>query len=145
MISGDTLKAFRRVKKLLKKGSSTRERVLSYEEIIIVFLFRGKLIRDIRDGLKRGCKDAGIPYGRKVQDGFTFHDLRHTAKTIIRKAGVDKNVRGVIFGHSVSGDMDFRHDHVDESDLLDAIDKTEAFIESVSQNVSQAEKKLSQN
>ena len=63
----------------------------------------------------------------------------------MRKAGVDKNVRGVIFGHSVSGDMDFRYDHVDESDLLDAIDKTEAFIESISQNVSQAEKKLSQN
>jgi len=94
--------------------------------------------------LKRGCKDVGISYGRKVQDGFTFHDLRHTAKTLMRKAGVDKNVRGVIFGHSVSGDMDFRYDHVDEADLLDAIDRTEAFLESVSQNVSQAEENTNQ-
>jgi hypothetical protein len=63
----------------------------------------------------------------------------------MRKAGVDKNVRGVIFGHSVSDDMDFRYDHVDESDLLDAIDRTEAYLEGVSQNVSQAVKKLNQN
>ena len=51
----------------------------------------------------------------------------------MRKAGVDKNVRGVIFVHSVSGDMDFRFDHVDEAELLDAIDRTEAFLENVSQ------------
>jgi integrase len=101
-----------------------------------VFLFRGKPIKDIRDGLMRGCKDAGIPYGRKVKNGFTFHDLRHTAKTFMRKAGVDKNVRAVIFGHSINGDMDFRYDHVDEADLLDAIDRTETFLQSVSKNVS---------
>jgi integrase len=110
-----------------------------------VFWFRGKPIRDIREGLIRGCKDADIPYGRKVKDGFTFHYLRHTTKTIMRKAGVDKNVRAVIFGHSVSGDMDFRYDHVDEVDLLDAIDRTEVFLESVSQNVSQVGKKLNKN
>ena len=55
-----------------------------------VFLFRGKPIKDIRGVLKRGCEDAGIPYGRKVKDGFTFHDLRHTTKTLMRKAGVDR-------------------------------------------------------
>ena len=63
----------------------------------------------------------------------------------MRKPGVDKNVRGVIFGHSVSGDMDFRYDHVDEADLLDAIDRTEVYLENVSQNVSQAAKRLDQN
>ena len=92
-----------------------------------VFPFRGKPVRDFRDGLIRGCKDAGNPYGRKARYGFTFHDLRHTAKIFMRKAGVDKNVRGVIFGHIISGDMDFRYDHVDESDLLAAIDRTETF------------------
>ena len=58
----------------------------------------------------------------------------------MRKAGVDKNVRGVIFVHSVSGDIDFRYDHVDEAELLDAIDRSEAFLE----NVSQATKRLNQ-
>jgi integrase len=101
-----------------------------------VFLYRGKPVRDIRDGLMRGCKDTGIPYGRKAKNGFTFHDLRHTAKTFMRKAGVDKNVRAVIFGHSINGDMDARYDHVDEADLLDAIDRTATFLQSVSKNVS---------
>jgi integrase len=106
-----------------------------------VFLFKGRPIRDIRDGRMRGCKDAGIPYGRKAKNGFTFHDLRHTAKTMMRKAGVDKNVRAVIFGHSNGGDMDFRYDHVDESDLLEAIDRTERYMENVSQSVSNRVKK----
>jgi integrase len=100
--------------------------------------FKGKPIKDFRDRLMRDCEDAGIPCERKVKDGFTFHDLRHTTKTSMRKAGVDKNERAVIFGHSLSDDMDFRYDHVDESDLLDAIDRTENFLESVSEN----EKKL---
>jgi integrase len=217
LISGDTLKAFKRVKKLLKKGSNARKRVFAYTEyyrlydtlpshtapivatafwtgmrrgeilnltwdkidlktrmiklestdtkeglskmvpisetlknILVklprglhndyVFLFRGKPIKDIREGFRIGCGNAGIPYGRKVQNGVTFHDLRHTAKTNMRKAGVDKNVRAVIFGHSINGDMDFRYDHIDESDLLDAIDRTETYLQTVSQTVSQENK-----
>ena len=58
-----------------------------------------------------------------------FHDLRHTAKTITRKAGVDKNIRMVIFGHSGNNDMDFRYDSVDEGDLIDAIDRVELFLQ----------------
>jgi integrase len=222
LVGGDTLKSFRRVKKLLKKGSNARKRVLSYSEYQklydalpshtvpvvatafwtgmrrgeilnltwdkvdlksrmirlesddtkeglskkvpisktlkntlkklprglyndYVFLFRGKPIRDIREGFKNGCDNAGIPYGRKVKNGFTFHDLRHTTKTFMRKAGVDKNVRAIMFGHSVGGDMDFRYDHVDETDLLDAIDRTETYLESVSENVSENNKELMKN
>ena len=110
-----------------------------------IFAFKGKPVWDIRTGLTRGWKGAGISYGRKVQDGFAYHDLRHTAKTMMRKARVDKNVRSVIFGHSDNGDMDFRYDNVDEADLLDAIDGTEAFIKSVSLNVSQTAKNLIRN
>jgi hypothetical protein len=55
--------------------------------------------------------------------------LRQTAKTIARKAGVDKNVRMVIFGHSNGNDMDLRYDTVDEGDLMDAIDKIETDLE----------------
>ena len=58
-----------------------------------------------------------------------FHDLRHTAKTIARKAGVDKNVRMVIFGHSNSNDMDLRYDTVDEDDLINAIDRVEMYLQ----------------
>ena len=41
--------------------------------------------------------------------------------------------------------MDFRYDHIDEADLLDAIDKAETFLENVSQNVSQEDKNATQN
>ena len=34
------------------------------------------------------CKATGIIYGRKSHDGFTFHDLRHTFDTNMRRAGV---------------------------------------------------------
>lgn len=37
--------------------------------------------------LEKGCKAAGIPYGRKA-DGLTFHALRHTATTRLVEAGV---------------------------------------------------------
>jgi len=63
-----------------------------------VFRYKGSAISDIRTGFIAGCKEAGIQYGR--EGGFVFHDLRHTAKTIARKAGVDKNVRMVIFGRN---------------------------------------------
>ena len=41
--------------------------------------------------------------------------------------------------------MDFRYDHVDESDLLDAIDRTEEFLESVSENVSETDNESRKN
>ena len=43
---------------------------------------------------------------------YEFHDLRHTAKTIARKAGVDKNVRMVMFGNCGNIDMCFGYDTV---------------------------------
>ena len=93
-----------------------------------VFRYKGSPISDIRTSFIEGCKEAGIRYGR--ESGFVFHDLRHTTKTIARKAGVDKNVRMVMFGHSGNNDMDFRYDSVDEGDLIDAIDRVEMFLKS---------------
>ena len=50
----------------------------------------------------------------------------------------------VIFGHSNPDDMDSRYDIVDESDLLAAVDRIEAFLRNVDQNVDQAQKNGSQ-
>jgi integrase len=106
-----------------------------------VFLYRGKPIVDIRGGLRRGCTAAGIPYGRNEKDGFTFHDLRHTTKTYLRKAGVDRNVRMAIFGHVGGNDMDARYDTIDESDLKAAVDQLEVFLRFVDQTVDHGIKK----
>ncbi len=92
-----------------------------------VFRYSGSAISDIRTGIIEGCKGAGNQYGR--EGGFVFHDLRHTAKTIARKAGVDKNVRMVMFGHSGNNDMDFWYDSVDEGDLIDAINRVGMFLQ----------------
>ncbi|MFC1880648.1 tyrosine-type recombinase/integrase [Thermodesulfobacteriota bacterium] len=94
-----------------------------------VFRYKEKAVLDIRAKFQKGCKDAGIRYGRKVENGFTFHDMRHTTKTIARKAGVDKNVRMTMFGHSNPDDMDLRYDTVDEEDMIDAIDRVELFLQ----------------
>ena len=73
--------------------------------------------------------------------GFTFHDMGHTAKMIECKGGVDKNVRMVIFGHPNSNDKDRGYDTVDEGDGIDVMDK----IETCLKNSHHGTKKSSQN
>ena len=51
----------------------------------------------------------------------------------MRKAGVDRNVRMVIFGHSDGNDMDSRYDTVDGVDLLAAVDKREGYLKNIHQ------------
>ena len=216
IVSGDTLKSFKVVKKLLRRSANARDRVLSPEEFkslvaaapkhlqgilatgyytgmregeilgltrdkvdlkrrIIrleaadtkdkeprdipivdelydvlnaipraihdqhVFLFKGKPITDIRTGLRKACKKAGIAYGRFVKDGFVFHDLRHTFNTNMRKAGVPESVIMQLTGHSTREMFD-RYNTVDTEDTRRAIDQLQAFLESVDQNVDQAPK-----
>jgi integrase len=106
-----------------------------------VFTYKGKPLRNIIDGLKRGCKAAGIAYGRKVKDGFVFHDLRHCFTTNARRAGVPRNVIMTIMGHSKGGDMHARYDRIEDSDLLAAIDLIEkVFSANVAKTVAKREK-----
>lgn len=81
-----------------------------------VFQFHGKPVRDIRTGLKKACKKAGIKYGRFVKGGFIFHDLRHTFNTNMRKAGVAESVIMDVTGHSTREMFD-RYNTIDEEDI----------------------------
>jgi integrase len=219
MVSGDTIRVFKKVRKLLKGDSNARDRVLSIEEFdrlmkalpfhtkaivamgyyagmrkgevinltwdkvdmksrIIaldatdtkdrearripicdalnkilekipkaihdeaihknhVFLFKGKPVKDIRTALTRACRDAAIPYGRGVKDGFIFHDTRHCFNTNMRKSGVPESVIMKITGHSTR-EMFLRYDSVDATDTRKAVDQMEGFLKSVDQNVDQA-------
>ena len=92
----------------------------------IVFQYRGKPVDDIRKGLKKACKEAGIKYGRKVKGGFVFHDLRHTFNTNMRKAGVSETVIMKITGHSTREMFD-RYNTVDFEDLKKASDLISKF------------------
>ncbi len=54
-----------------------------------VFLYKGKPMTEIKRSLETACKRTeGITYGRFENDGFIFHDLRHSFNTYMRKAGV---------------------------------------------------------
>jgi integrase len=87
-----------------------------------VFLYKGKPIKDLRKGLKKACKAAGLIYGRYKKSGFIFHDLRHTFNTNMRKAGVPESVIMNITGHSTRAMFD-RYNTIDEDDLRTAIEK----------------------
>ena len=203
MVSGDTLKPFKRLEKMLKKNSNKRDRVLSVDEFnrlmdalpyhaknIVaaafytgmrrgeilsltwdrvdmdqrkielerehtkddekrfipiaksllkildnipreenehVFLYKGLPLKGIQASLKKACEKAGIPYGRKTKNGITFHDLRHTFNTNMRKAGNHDTVTMDITGHSTREMFD-RYNTVDEKEKLDAIDGMDAMI-----------------
>ncbi len=211
MISGDTLRTFKKAKRLLKKGTDVRDRILSADEFMALvrgvprhvadivktayytgmrkseilnltwdnvdlkngeiclnpddtktgkgrkipmcddlkkvfekmpraihdnhaFLYRGKPVTDIRKGLKKGCKEAGIVYGRGVKGGFIFHDLRHTAVTNMRKAGVAESVIMTITGHETREMFD-RYNSVDADDTRAGIDQMGIYLKNVYQTV----------
>lgn len=92
-----------------------------------VSLYNGKPISDIRTGLRSACEEAGIPYGRRTPGGFTFHDLRHTYNTNMRKAGVDHSIIMKITGHSTEA-MFYRYNTVDLDDGKRAIDQLQAYL-----------------
>ncbi|MFV9690748.1 MAG: site-specific integrase [Desulfobacteria bacterium] len=115
-------------------------RVLHVEH---VFLFKAKPVSDIRTGLRNACQKADIPYGQKVKDGFTFHDLRRTVKTNMARADVSKVYRDTILGHSLKG-MDAYYMVPSQEDLHRAMAQYEAWINeqlaNVTQTVTQAAK-----
>jgi len=86
-----------------------------------VFLFRGKPVRSIQNGFKKGCRDCGIK-------NFRFHDLRHTLVTNMRKSGVDQGTIMKISGHKTLA-MFQRYNTIDRGDAKDAVGKLEKFLE----------------
>jgi integrase len=107
---------------------------------LYVFLYEGKPIRSIRRGLTDACEKAGIPYGRFVEDGFIFHDLRHCFNTYMRKAGVPESVIMEITGHSTREMFD-RYNTIDHQDRKQAVDQMSSFLTNLDQAPDQEETK----
>lgn len=57
-----------------------------------VFLYKDKPIRDVKTAFEKACPRAGI-------SNLRLHDLRHTAATNLRRAGVDSTTAMKIVGH----------------------------------------------
>ncbi len=57
-------------------------------------------VRDPKKAIKRVLQAAGIPYGRNVENGFTFHDLRRTLGSWQAIKGASLAVIGKSLNHS---------------------------------------------
>lgn len=94
----------------------------------------------LKKNFQEVCQKAGIPYGRKIESGVTFHDIRRTVKTNMLRAGVNKVYRDSILGHSLKG-MDAHYIVPTDETLKEAMDKYTSWIDSqmVNSNVDQVE------
>jgi len=93
---------------------------------------KGEITRHFSTGLKTAHEKAGLLYGRKVDGGYVFHDLRNTFITDMDEAGVPKKVTDAITGHS-DGSM---HDHYSKVRIerkIEAIRELDAYRASVRQ------------
>ena len=100
----------------------------------LVLTYAGKRLGQLRTATKTASKKAGIPYGKKVENGFVLHDLRSTFKTNMVSAGVDKVYRDTIVGHSLEG-MDEHYLIPSEKDLTEAMKKYTAWFDKEIANV----------
>ena len=76
-----------------------------------VFIYKGNPIKDVKTALKKACKDAGIPYGRYVSNGITFHDLRHSYGTYLMEQGTNFRATQELMRHG-NPKMTQRYTHV---------------------------------
>ncbi len=64
----------------------------------------------IRKSFKSASEICGIPYGRRLQNGWTPHDLRHTCLTNLLQSGVDlATVRDFAGHHSITETSKYVH------------------------------------
>jgi hypothetical protein len=83
-----------------------------------------------------------VSFGRDLEGGIIFHDIRRTVKTNMLNAGVDKIHRDIILGHSLHG-MDVHYMAPSKDDLHRAMARYTDWLDgqlnlqSVDQNVDQ--------
>jgi integrase len=88
-----------------------------------VFTRNGQRIKSIREVFARVCRDAGI-------SNFVFHDLRHTAVTNLRRAGVDALTAMKITGHKTMAVFK-RYNTIDEGDLTSARRRMDTYMDTM--------------
>jgi len=94
-----------------------------YPDCEHVFHYRGKPMRDIRDGWDAAAKRAGLA-------GLLVHDLRRSAVRAMLQAGIPETTAMKITGHRTR-EIFTRYDIVAESDLRLAADRLGGFTESL--------------
>lgn len=87
-----------------------------------VFTYLGRPIgsKGILGSFRTACSKAKVPYGRKTENGFTFHDIRRTVKTNMLASGMRKTYRDLIVGHALTG-MDIHYIVPSDEQLTEAM------------------------
>lgn len=86
-----------------------------------VFTRRGQPIKSVREVCGRVCHDVGLT-------DVVFHDLRHTATTNLRRAGVDALTAMKITGHKTMAVFK-RYNTIDEPDLVAGQQRVDGYLE----------------
>ena len=89
-----------------------------------VFHREGKPIGDYRKAWASASKRASL-------EGRLFHDFRRTAARNMRRAGVSEKVIMDLLGHRTTS-MFLRYSITDETDLREAVQKTQQYLKTVS-------------
>jgi len=85
-----------------------------------VFTYRGKPIKEFRQGFNKALEKAGI-------ENFHFHDLGHTFNTNMRKAGVNQTIIMKLTGHKTLSMFNL-YNTVDQEDATDAMKGLNLFL-----------------
>jgi len=83
-----------------------------------LFTYKGKRLKDLKTAWKGSIRRAGIRY-------LPFHYLRHTFNTRLMEAGVIREVRMALMGHSSGEDVHTTYTHVELPMKREAIRKLE--------------------
>jgi integrase len=62
-----------------------------------VITFHGHPVKSIKKAARRAAEDVGLAWG--VQDGVTFHTIRHSVATILATLGLAERLRMELLGH----------------------------------------------
>lgn len=108
-------------------------------DCVRVFHDKGQPIGDFRKAWHNACVAASLGRfdkigegqgAKKVYTGLLIHDFRRSAVRNLIKAGVPEKVAMEVTGHKTRAIFD-RYHIVDESDLVSALDRTGAYLDSV--------------
>jgi len=88
----------------------------------LIFTFKKRPIHSIKTAWKKALTRAGIPR-------YRFHSLRHAFNTRLLEAGVIREVRMSLMGHSLGDDPQATYSHVELPLKRNAIERLEAWLE----------------
>lgn len=99
-----------------------------------LFTYQGKPLKLLKTGWAGSIRRAGIRY-------LPFHYLRHTFNTRLLEAGVVREVRMALMGHSSGEDVHATYTHIELPMKRDAIRKLEEWVDQQKQIQKQGEPK----